>query len=142
MGNTLLFDLYSMFNPTQRRLDRKGYSAEKARAQAALDEIESEQGFRQLEDPREQKELKQSLFGRGLGKSSIATQNTARLSDIQARRRASLGRQRDLALRGLDLIRYRRKAARRLLPLQIYGMVENKFGEAAGALAGMPGGEE
>ena len=104
---------FSRFTKTGRRLKRQTSAMEKAQQKAQLADIESEIGFRELEDPREQAQLRQSLFGRGMGKSSIATQNQARLTDIQARRRAVLARQKDLAHRGLSLIKLRARAAKR-----------------------------
>ena len=115
----------------QRRQDKNASAYEKARAKAALADIEREQGFRKLEDPREQAMLRQSMFGRGLGKSSIATQEGARLTDIQARRNAALASQRELARSGLSLIRKQRKFARRIQWLPV--LAQATGGAAAGA---------
>src|SRR5262245_55025233 len=130
--------LAQRFTHTGRRLARRERSFQRAQAQAQLADVQSEIGFRQLEDPREQAQLRGSLFGRGLGKSSIATQNTARLTDIQARRMAALQRRQDLAARGIDLIKLRAKAARRLMPFDI---IDDLTGAAAsGASLGLFGG--
>ena len=123
------------------RQQKMQMALEKDRAEAALASTRSEQEFRSLEDPREQAQLRQSMYGRGMGKSSIATQEGARLTDMQARRNAALASQRGLQESGLSLIRKQRKYARRLLPLQIAA----PFGEAlkgAGQMAaggGVPG---
>lgn len=111
----------------QRRQEKMASALEKQRAQAALGSVISEQGFRTLEDPREQAQLRQSLYARGMGKSSIATQDTARLSDIQGRRNAALASQRGLAESGLSLIRKQRKFARRMFPLKMYAQMSQGF---------------
>lgn len=134
----LLFDLYNQYNPARRRYQKAEYSLEKARAQAALDQTNREIGFRQLEDPREQAEMRQSLAARGLGKSSIADQNKGRLTDMQARRMAALGDQRNLQERGLSLIRKQRRLNRRQQWFDIAGSFI-KTGEQAGQMA-MGGG--
>ena len=113
-----------------RRQQKMASALEKQRAHAALASVVREQGFRELEDPREQAQLRQSLYARGMGKSSIAAQDTARLTDIQARRQAALASQRGLAESGLSLIRRQRKFARRTFPLQMAASL------AAGGSAG------
>lgn len=135
----LLFDLYNQFNPARRRYQKAEYGLEKARAHAALDQTNREIGFRQLEDPREQAEMRQSLAARGLGKSSIADQNKGRLTDMQARRMAALGDQRNLQERGLSLIRKQRRLNRRQQWFDIAGMFV-KTGEQAGQAAMGAGG--
>lgn len=127
----MLGGLFKMFSKTGRNLRKKESAMERARAKAQLADIESEIGFRELEDPREQAQMRQSLFARGMGKSSIATQNQARLGDIQARRRAVLARQKDLAHRGLSLIRLRARAARRFMPFDTLDTLTQMAGGAA-----------
>ena len=96
-----------------RNLRRAQASYQKNQIRARIADIESQIGFRTLEDPRERAQLNQSMFGRGLGKSTIATQNQARLADIQARRIAVLQRQKALGEQGLSLIRKQARAQRR-----------------------------
>ncbi len=120
------------FSHTGRKLARKEKSFQKAQQHAQIADIESEMAFRQTEDPRERVALKQSMFGRGLGKSTIATQGATRLGDMQARRRAALERQKDLAHRGLSLIKLRARAARRFLPYDILDLGESALGSLAG----------
>ena len=133
----LSLDLYNQFNPARRRYQHQEFSNEQARAQAALNATRSEIGFRQLEDPREQAQLRQDLAARGLGNSSISAQNTARQQDIQARRMAALRSQEDLGNRGLSLLHKQRRLNRRQQWFDIATMI-NKTGEQAteGALSG------
>ena len=130
-------DLFKMFADRRQAKMASGY--EKARAQAALDQTNSEIGFRGLEDPREQAQMRQELAARGLGKSSISDQNRARLTDIQARRMAALGRQKAIEEHGLSLIRKRRKYARRIFPLQLLSQSIEAGKEIASAA---PGGKQ
>ena len=134
------FDIYKSF--ANRRQEKMASGLEKYRAKAALAGIQSEREFRALEDPREQAELRQSLAGRGLSKSSIATQNTARLTDIQARRNAALAMQHESARRGLSLIRKRRKFARRMFPIDLYQQWVQGASEVAGAASQAGAGGE
>lgn len=121
------------------RQRKMAMALEKQRAQAALDSVEREQGFRALEDPREQAQLRQSMFARGLGKSSVATQEGSRLTDIQARRNAALASQRDLAASGLTLIRRQRRYARRQLPFEIANPFVAQAKQAASMIGGAGG---
>lgn len=112
-------DYVKRFSSTGRRLERKERAYKKAQQQAQIADLESQLAFRAKEDPREQSALKQSMFGRGLGKSTIHTQGMARLTDMQARSRAALQRNLDLAHRGLSLIKLRARAARRFMPIDL-----------------------
>lgn len=122
--------IFGKFSKTARRLRKKQKSFDKAQRHAQIADIESELAFREKEDPREQAQLRQSMAGRGLGKSTINDQAQARLLDLQARRRAASERQRDLAHRGLSLIKLKAKAARRMLPVEL--LDEASTGFAAG----------
>lgn len=123
-------DIAGMFG-AGRKYRKKAYKYEKARAHAAIDDITRAIEERGTEDPREQAALTQGMFARGLGKSTIATQDLARLSASQARRLAALRQQKDLAVRGLKLIKLRRKAERQAF---IPGLLD--LG-ASGASAGL-----
>lgn len=136
-GASLLGSLWGRFNPTVRKLKKMEHNYEKARQYAALAGIKDEQRFRKEEDPRERALLKQSLFGRGLGKSSIYDQDMARLTKAQARQRAALKRQKGIVYGGLSLIRQRRKYERRMLPMQIWGDIQGAASSAAPFLGGM-----
>lgn len=109
--------------PTYRKLEREERKLESLRAHAALAGIREERAFRETEDPREQAMLRASMFGRGLGKSTIAEQEAGRLTGIQARRRAVLARQEEMALQGISILRKRRKAAKR----QVYPQLGMAF---------------
>lgn len=135
LGTSLLSVVGSLLG---RRQDKMSSSFDKWRAQAALENADSEIGFRQLEDPREQSLLKQSMFGRGLGKSTINDQAKARLTDIQARRMAALSRQREEARRGLSLIRKRRKFSRRMFPFNMFQTIVGGIEETAGLASSKP----
>ena len=130
-------DLFKMFSDRRQAKMASGY--EKARAQAALDQTNDEIGFRGLEDPREQAQMRQELAARGLGRSSIADQNRARLTDIQARRMAALNRQKGIEEHGLSLIKRRRKHARRIFPLQLLSQAVEAGKEIS---TGAPGGSQ
>ena len=135
----LALELWKGYNPGAIRLRRQQYGLEKARAHAALEGTQSDIAFRGTEDPREQAALRQSLAGRGLGKSSIAQQDTARLSDMQARRMAALQSQQGIQERGLSLIRRTRKYQRRMMPFDIFGLVSQQAEQVGSVMAGMPG---
>lgn len=134
-----IFNLVKRFSKTGRKLERKNRSFEKAQLKSRLADVESDIEFRAKEDPREQAQLKQGMFARGLGKSTINAQGNARLQDLQARRRAALERQRDMAHRGLSLIKLRAKAARRMLPFDI---LEGLIGQDPSLSSLSPGGSD
>ena len=96
-----------------RNLKKREFQLERDRAKAALADIRAEQAFRLEEDPREQAAMTQSMFARGMGKSSIREQDTARITGMQARRNAALFRAEGIAAQGLSLIRRRRKYGQR-----------------------------
>ena len=129
-GAGLAYGLLSKYNPAKLRLDRRRERLEKAQLAESYRGAQSDREFRQLEDPREQAELKQSLFGRGLGKSSIAQRDTARLSDIQSRRMAALQAREEISRKGLSLFRKQRKFNKRMIPLDILGMMISSGNQA------------
>lgn len=114
-----LFGFIGGFTKSARKYNKAAYRYEKARGQAALNQVNRAIESREQENPREQAMLKQSMFARGLGKSTIAAQDTARLTANQARAMAALQEQRGLAERGLSLIRKRRKLGRRMAPFEM-----------------------
>ena len=126
-GVSLAAQIMSKYSPAAMKLQKRQSSLERAQAAANLMDLDSEIEFRQTEDPREQSLLKQSMFGRGLGKSTINDQARARLTDIQARRMAALQRNREISRQGLSLIRKMRKYRRRMIPLDILGMGAQTF---------------
>lgn len=104
--------IYDLADPSYRRARQK---YEKKQANRAIADIQAQLAFREREDPREQAHLKQGLWGRGLGKSSIAQQDTDRLTFMQDQRRASINRAFDLARQYKRMIkkkhRYERNSA-------------------------------
>lgn len=58
--------------------------------------VDRAQQFREKEDPREQAQLNQGMWARGLGKSSINDQNRERLLSIQSNRNEQLARAMEL----------------------------------------------
>lgn len=105
--------IYSM-GPQAQRMKKAKFRLERAAANKAIADIEGQQRLRKVEDPREQAYLKQGLFGRGLGKSTIAEQDTARLTGQQAERNAALRRALHTAVRYKQYLkkkqRYERKS--------------------------------
>jgi len=96
---------------TKRRQYR--YQRDQLRHQKA--NIEEMMKSRETEDPREQAFQKQSMFGRGLGKSSIMEQEGKRLTDAQARRNASLSRAHKLTVDGLRLLKKKKQLANAMM---------------------------
>ena len=103
-----------------------------ARIQAATRAAE----FRAQEDPREQAHNKQTLFARGMGKSTIAEQDTARLSMIQSHRNASIASALHLAVRYRQYLDVMREYERRQAYAALADDVLNIY------TAGMSGGGE
>lgn len=136
------FELFKQFSGTGRRMRRDQAAMEKAQANAQIAGIQDEMNFQSQEMPREQAQLRQSMFGRGLGNSTIATQGMTRLTGIQARRQAALSRQMDLANRGLSLIKLKARAARRFMPFtllqELSGGKDPSLGDLSGAVGGIP----
>lgn len=124
--------LYAFVSGKGRKLGRAQYKYEKARAQAALQGIREAIAEREEETPREQAMLKQSAFARGLGKSTIAAQDKARLSASQARRMAALQRAEALAHRGLALLRKRRRFERQMMPFEMADELLGLYGMGQG----------
>jgi hypothetical protein len=56
----------------------------------AKEAVEGQLNFRAQEDPREQAALTQGMWGRGLGKSTIADQDRSRLTMVQDNRNQAL----------------------------------------------------
>ena len=106
-------DAAASLTHTGRKLTKLTYKQERQAIRNQLASIREERAFREKEDPREQAALNQSMFGRGLGKSTIAEQDKERLSGIQARRLAELGRSEEMGQRALKILKTRRNLAKR-----------------------------
>jgi hypothetical protein len=105
--------IYSM-GPQAQRMKKKKFKLERAAANKTIADIGSQQTLRKTEDPREQAHLMQSMFARGLGKSTIRDQDTARLTGQQEARNAALKRAMHVAVRYKQYLkkkqRYERKS--------------------------------
>lgn len=122
-----------------RRLRRREYTQAKRQAYHQINTIREAQQFRSEEDPREQAALKQGMFARGLGKSTIHNQDWIRLSRMQANNRAQLQRQRQIAEANLSLIKKRWRYSKRIQwaqsvddLLSLVGGVATVYGAASG----------
>lgn len=129
----------SRVSTSGRRLRRKEYTQAKRMAQANIDSVKEAIAFREMEDPREQAQQRQGMFARGLGKSSIADQDKARLDMIQRHRRDQLDRGLIIAEKGLSLIRKRWTYSKRMQwaqsvddLLSLVGGVATVYGAATG----------
>jgi hypothetical protein len=105
--------IFSM-GPQGQRMKKAKFRLERAAANKAIQDIASQQKLRLTEDPREQAHNKQTLFARGLGKSTIADQDTARLTGMQEARNQALERAMHVAVRYKQYLgkrqRYERKS--------------------------------
>jgi len=122
-----------------RNLRKKEYEQAKRIARANIESVKEAIAFREVEDPREQAQLNQGLFARGLGKSSIAEQDKSRLSLIQRNRRNQLDRGLQIAEKGLSLIKKRWTYSHRIQwaqsvddLLSLVGGVATVYGAATG----------
>lgn len=103
----LFTNVTTRLSKSGRNLRKKEYQQAKRQAYANIESVKEAQAFRAIEDPREQAHLKQGMWARGLGKSSINDENKTRLDLIQKNRNASLARGLEIAEKGLSLIKKR-----------------------------------
>lgn len=111
--------LYSLFGTRPRRNRREAMRMQKARAKYGVEDLQAALETHKEETERERAFLKQSLFGRGMGKSSIATQEMSRQERLALRREAAMRRQLALAERGLALVRSRAKHEKRMEQMEM-----------------------
>lgn len=104
--------IYSM-GPQAQRMKKAKFRLERSAANKAIQDIVSQQELRKTEDPREQAHMKQSLFARGLGKSTIAEQDTARLTGQQRARNEALDRALHVASRYKQYVKKRQRYERK-----------------------------
>lgn len=116
-----------------RRLGVHQRRLENAQADRAIADVDRQIANRAVEDPREQASLKQGLWGRGLGKSTIADQDTARLTGMQERRNASLADARKVAQYHKEYLKFKQKYDRES---RYYALVDSIISVAAGAGGG------
>lgn len=119
--------------PKAQKYKKQQRSLERRQAWARIESVQRGIAFREKEDPREQAMLKQSAWGRGLGKSSIYDQDKERLSMVQGHRRAALDTEYDMAIRYRKLIKAKHKYERRS---QYMEMLDSILSIAAGAGGG------
>lgn len=93
--------------------------------------------FRTTEDPREQAALKQGMFGRGLGKSTIHDQDKARLDTIQSSRNARMKEGHEQATEYRRMLSHKFALERRSQYIQI---IDSLLGLAGGGQGGEMGG--
>lgn len=138
MGGSLLLNLWNKFNPSARKLQAEQEAAQKYRSQAALADVEDEYRWnRDVENPRQRAMLRQTNAARGFGKSKdkmdIGNQQMSYLTRAQAREMAALRRNREMARRGLSVIRRQSAYNRRMMPVGIASDVLGAANQAAGA---------
>lgn len=124
----------SIYNigPQGKRYRKAKFKLERAQANKAIADIQSQQELRKVEDPREQAHMKQTLFGRGLGKSTIAEQDTSRLTGQQAARNAALDRAMHAAVRYKQYIKKRQRYERKA----VYAQMLDSLVSLAGGIGG------
>ena len=96
-----------------RKINKREYSIQRQRLGAAMDQLQRGMSFRRdIEDPRERAMLNQGMYARGLGKSSIAEQDKARLGTIQSNRLRGMEDQFDILRRTRSLMKRKRRYGR------------------------------
>lgn len=106
-------------------------------AENRINEVNRQISFRASEDPREQAALKQGMFGRGLGKSTINDQETARLTTIQSHRNQRLQEASAQAREYRKMLNFKFALERRSQYIQI---IDSLLGLAGGGQGGEMGG--
>lgn len=102
-----------------------------------INEVERQIAFRGTEDVREQAGLKQTMFGRGLGKSTISDQETERLSTVQSHRNTRLKEAQAQAKLYRQMLSHKWALERRSQYIQI---IDSLLGIAGGGQGGEMGG--
>lgn len=97
------------------------------------------QGYRESSDIQRAR-MNQSLAARGLGNSSIATQNKQTFENQYSRRMYALQGQAEMNRRQLTIMRRQRVFNRRMGPLMFLDGLYSKVGDALGMASGMGGG--
>ena len=126
--------------PKAQKLKKEIRKAERRAADNRIAEVSRAIEFRKTEDPREMAHMNQSLFGRGLGKSSIADQDKARLGVVQSHRNTKLAEDLDMAQRGKKIVKAKAKYARRSQYIEMLDSIISLAAGAGGSGAGAIGG--
>jgi len=131
----------TIFTAASGGLYKKQRRLQNAQAQKQIDDVQRAIDTRATEDPREQASLKQGLWGRGLGKSTIAEQDTQRLSDQQTRRNQSLAQAMDIAHKNKQYLKSKAKYDRTSMYIGILdSIISIAAGAGGGNTAAPPGG--
>lgn len=126
--------------PKAQKLKKEMRKAERRAADNRIYSVQRAMDFRKTEDPREMAHMNQSLWGRGLGKSSIADQDKDRLRMIQAHRNTGLTEAMDMAIRGKKIVKAKAKYARRSQYIEMLDSIISLAAGAGGSGAGQIGG--
>lgn len=125
-----IFTGIGAITPDASRYKKHIRSLETKRANQMVYNVAAQQDFREKEDPREQAQLKQSAWGRGLGKSTIADQDKERLDMIQGQRNEKLRQAMDYAQEYKRMIKRKHRWQK---VSQYYEAIDGILGVAAGA---------
>lgn len=149
-----LFGSILNLTPKAQKLKKASRKYERRQAGIRIENAQRAIEFRKKEDPREQAMLKQSLFGRGLGKSTIHDQSKERLDMIQRHRREAQESELGQAIRYRKIIKAKAKYERRSQWIElldgILGIAMSAYGGgnssqstnlAAGQAAAQQGGD-
>lgn len=129
----------SLFSPRIRKVRASQRTLERSRAQNMVNDAERAIAFRGQEDPREQAQLNQSMFARGLGKSTIADQDKARLSMIQGQRMSKMIEARDYAYAYKKYIKRKHEMEKVNKYMQVLDSILSVAGGAGGGPSGDTG---
>lgn len=136
-----------LFSPRIKKYQRSIKRLETLRANNMVENANRAIKFRESEDPREQAHFKQTMFARGLGKSTIHDQDKARLDMIQTQRNSRLKEAQDYAYAFKKMIRRKHDYEKVNKYMQILdSIVSIAAGAGGGASAdanygGMTGGD-
>lgn len=124
-----IFTGIGLVTPDASRYKKAVRSLENKRAASMIYNAQAGIDFREKEDPREQAQLKSSMWGRGLGKSSINDQNAERLTMIQGQRNEKLRQALDYAYKYRTMINKKHHWEK---VSQYYEMIDGIIGLASG----------
>ena len=103
-----------------RKLAKKAYRLQKAKINSAIAQNQRQMDFlSKTEHPRQQAFLKQSMFGRGLGKSTIFDQDKSRMTTMQRDTMQTLSERRMILYRTKAYMKKQRKVERVKLYMDI-----------------------
>ena len=138
-GGSLLGSALQRFSPRYRRAERDAERLGQWRQEAALASLKDDMKTQREDTARGRSMIKQSMFARGLGKSSIASQEMGRFNRERARQWAALKRAKKTGDYSLGLIKSRRKLARQSNILNLAGQAGGALSFGAGLFGGSGG---